>query len=98
MSSDKQTHVVEVVMDQLISTPGHPCEETLARKIEDAYKRLNMLSLEKNMVILGTFQQGFSVGHSACVIITCQWINRTDLQEAQMREAIKNAMPAGGRG
>lgn len=98
MLPEKQTHVVEVVMDQLVPTPGRPCEETLARKIENAYKRLNLLSLEKNMVILGTFQQAFSVGNYACVIITCQWVNRVDLQEAQMRDAIKGAMPIGGRG
>lgn len=99
MFTEKQTHVVEVVYEEMsvgtADNPNLPSEHKLARKIEDAYGRLNATALLNNMVILATFQQAVMNGRWVCVIITVQWVNRADLQEARMRDMISGQMPGG---
>lgn len=99
----KQFHV-EVVCCCFVESLGvmamNDRERWFAKEIEDAYQRINDMALAEGMVIVKMDQALTGFGEAGlCMTITVQRVNRRDLQEAQMREAMGQRLPGPiGRG
>lgn len=91
------THYTEVVTGSVVDRDN--CCRT-ARRIEEAYARINQAALAKGMVIVSTIQSTVALNEeSICYLITVHWVSRENLEAMQRQQTILGGgAPPAGRG